>query len=332
MDWQNKMNEIIDYLEERMCEEIDLEKAARHAGYSLWEFQRIFSFMTNTTVGAYIRRRKLSLAFSDIMSSDEKIIDIALKYGYESSNAFSRAFNQLFGISPSFARDERIFLELYPKLIFDNKNIIKRSITKMKIAVVFGSHRKIGKNKEIEEMLIGLNLPHEFDFIRMADTNISYCTACGGCWDKKECVIDDDFKSILQRLIEADAIFLIVPVYALIPAKFTALLERLTSWQHGTLSGGENNPLLGKKVGIFTYCSCFICQDDDLKNIFRKFLVTEEWTGKGGLSDESKSYRYLTDDYLISVYANQYSGLPGPDNVFNHDIVEYVKSVALWLK
>ena len=79
MDWQNKMNEIIDYLENRMCEEIDLEKAARHAGYSLWEFQRIFSFLTNTTVGAYIRRRKLSLAFSDIISGDEKIIDIALK-------------------------------------------------------------------------------------------------------------------------------------------------------------------------------------------------------------------------------------------------------------
>ena len=47
MDWQSKISRIIDYLEDRMCGEIDLEKAARHAGYSLWEFQRFFSFLTN---------------------------------------------------------------------------------------------------------------------------------------------------------------------------------------------------------------------------------------------------------------------------------------------
>jgi len=327
------MNEIIDYLEERICGEIDLEKAARHAGYSLWEFQRVFSFMTNTTVGAYIRRRKLSFAFSDIISGDEKIIDIALKYGYESPTAFSRAFSQLFGVSPSSARDERASVELYPKFSFDkpNENIIKRNGSKMKIAVIFGSHRREGKNKEIEKMLIGLNLPHELDFIRMSETNISYCNACGFCWDNKDCVIDDDFKPTLQRLTAADVIFLIIPVYALIPAKFTALLERLTSWHH-QLKESEDNLLLGKKVGVFAYCSCFICQCDDIKNIFRKFLVTEKWTGKGGLSDESKSYRFLTDEYLLNLYATQYSGLPGPDNVFDHDIVEYVKSVALWLK
>ena len=116
MDWQNKINRVIDYLEDRMCGEIDLAKAARHAGYSLWEFQRFFSFLTNTTVGAYVRKRKLSLAANDILTSDEKIIDIALKYGYESPTAFSRAFNQLFGISPSSARDEGMSLMLYPKL------------------------------------------------------------------------------------------------------------------------------------------------------------------------------------------------------------------------
>ena len=118
MDWQSKINQVIDYLEERMDDEIDLEKAARYAGFSLWEFQRLFSFLTNTTAGAYIRKRKLSLAAVDIMSGDEKIIDIAIKYGYESPAAFSRAFNQLFGVSPSSARDERAALTLYPKLNF----------------------------------------------------------------------------------------------------------------------------------------------------------------------------------------------------------------------
>jgi len=113
------MNQVIDYLEKNICENINLEEAAKYAGYSLWEFQRIFSFLTNTTIGMYIRQRRLSLAAYDILSGDEKIIDIALKYGYESPTAFSRAFSQLFGISPSSARDERASLELYPKLSFD---------------------------------------------------------------------------------------------------------------------------------------------------------------------------------------------------------------------
>ena len=120
MDWQNNMNRVIDYLENNIHEDVDMEKTARYAGYSLWEFQRIFSLLANTTVGAYVRKRKLSLAAQDIISTDEKIIDIALKYGYESPTAFSRAFNQLFGISPSSARNERKVLVLYPKLNFNN--------------------------------------------------------------------------------------------------------------------------------------------------------------------------------------------------------------------
>ena len=130
LDCQNNINQIIDYLESKMNEEIDLEQAARYSGYSLWEFQRIFSFLTNTTVGAYIRKRKLSLAANDILSGDAKIIDIALKYGYESPTAFSRAFNQLFGVSPSSARDERVSLELYPKLNF-NKLFEERKVNYM---------------------------------------------------------------------------------------------------------------------------------------------------------------------------------------------------------
>jgi len=120
MDWQTNMNRAIDYLEDKMQDDIDLASVARYAGYSLWEFQRIFSFLTNTTVGAYIRKRKLSLAAHEVISGTEKIIDIAQKYGYESPTAFSRAFSQLFGLSPSSARDEKATLVLHPKLNFNN--------------------------------------------------------------------------------------------------------------------------------------------------------------------------------------------------------------------
>ena len=119
MDWQTNMNRVIDYLEDNMQSEIDLNQTAKYAGYSVWEFQRIFALLTNTTVGSYIRKRKLSLAAQDIISGEEKIIDIAIKYGYEPT-AFSRAFSQLFGISPSSARDEKAILDLHPKLNFSN--------------------------------------------------------------------------------------------------------------------------------------------------------------------------------------------------------------------
>ena len=120
MDWQARMNQAIEYLESKMYEDADLSKAAGYSGYTLLDFQRIFSFLTNTTVGMYIRRRRLSLAADDIVSGKEKIIDIALKYGYESPTAFSRAFRQLFGVSPSSARNGRVVLALYPKLNFNN--------------------------------------------------------------------------------------------------------------------------------------------------------------------------------------------------------------------
>ena len=119
MDYQKSMSQVIEYLESKMCSHIDLEKAARFAGYSLWEFQRVFSFLTGTTVGVYIRRRKLSLAAQDILLGNEKITDIALKYGYESPTAFSRAFGQLFGVSPSSVRSKRIPPDLYPKFTFN---------------------------------------------------------------------------------------------------------------------------------------------------------------------------------------------------------------------
>jgi len=120
MDWQTKMNGAISYIENNLTDEIKLEAAAKIAGSSVWEFQRLFSFVAHTTLGEYIRSRKLTLAANDIQNGNEKIIDIALKYGYESSAAFSRAFSRQFGISPSQARSEGALLPAYPKLIFQN--------------------------------------------------------------------------------------------------------------------------------------------------------------------------------------------------------------------
>jgi AraC family transcriptional regulator len=116
LDWQQGMDRAIDYIESNLTGTIDLDITARFVGCSSWEFQRIFSFLTHVPPGEYIRQRKLTLAAQDILTSQTKIIDIALKYGYESPTAFSRAFSKLFGMTPTSARGGGVDLKAYPRI------------------------------------------------------------------------------------------------------------------------------------------------------------------------------------------------------------------------
>ena len=118
MDWQTRMNHALDYIEENLAGEIRLEAAARCAGCSVWEFQRLFSLVAHTSLGEYIRGRRLALAAGDIQHSGAKIIDIALRYGYDSPAAFTRAFGRQYGVSPSSARGGGAVLAPYPRLTF----------------------------------------------------------------------------------------------------------------------------------------------------------------------------------------------------------------------
>lgn len=118
MDWQTGMNSAIEYIESNLTEEIDIQKASRLVGCSVWEFERFFSFLTHISLGEYIRNRRLSCAVCDIRKSDSRILDIALKYGYESHAAFTRAFTKLYGITPTSVRSEDMELTPYPRIDF----------------------------------------------------------------------------------------------------------------------------------------------------------------------------------------------------------------------
>ncbi|MDT8861906.1 helix-turn-helix transcriptional regulator [Alkalihalobacillus sp. MEB130] len=101
----------ISYMEERLIEDISPDGIADYVGYSPFHFHRIFQSVTGISIAEYIRRRRLTHAACDLVMTDEKIITIAITYHFSSQESFTRAFKQLFQISPAkYRRFTRNFI------------------------------------------------------------------------------------------------------------------------------------------------------------------------------------------------------------------------------
>lgn len=117
MNWINTMQKAIQYMEDHLLEEISADEIAYHAHSSSFHFQRTFSILTDMTVGDYLRRRRLTLAAQELTTSNARIIDIAFKYGYETPEAFAKAFRKQHGCSPSEIRNHIGRLKAYNRLV-----------------------------------------------------------------------------------------------------------------------------------------------------------------------------------------------------------------------
>ena len=102
-------NDTIDYLETVLDDEIDEKKVTQLSGYSYSMFSRLFSILTETTLSEYLRSRRLTEAAVILRNKDEKIIDVAFKFGYESSDSFGTAFKNFHGFTPSEVRNGKPF-------------------------------------------------------------------------------------------------------------------------------------------------------------------------------------------------------------------------------
>lgn len=118
MDLLTRMSLALAYVEENLTEEIDQEALARIACCSSYNLYRMFSFITNISLTEYIRRRRLTLAAIELQSSDIKVIDLALKYSYDSPVSFSHSFQTLHGVTPTEARADGVTLKVYPRISF----------------------------------------------------------------------------------------------------------------------------------------------------------------------------------------------------------------------
>lgn len=125
MDWITGIQRALDYTEEHLTEEIDYEAVAGQAYSSAFHFQRMFGMLCGFSLGDYIRERRLTLAADELIRTDDKVIDIALRYGYDTPESFSRAFTRFHGITPTAARhggNVKSFSRLFVKLILSGGN------------------------------------------------------------------------------------------------------------------------------------------------------------------------------------------------------------------
>lgn len=116
MDWLTGIQNAINYIEEHLTEEIGYEEVAKEAACSNFYFQRIFGILCGISLGDYIRNRRLTLAGDELSASDDKVIDIALKYGYESPESFTRAFARFHGVTPSEAKKDGSKLKSFSRI------------------------------------------------------------------------------------------------------------------------------------------------------------------------------------------------------------------------
>ncbi|MDR2931480.1 MAG: AraC family transcriptional regulator [Oscillospiraceae bacterium] len=118
MSWYERMNRAMDYIESRLSGNMEFVEIARIMGQSAVNFQRTFSIVTGMSVFEYIRRRRMTLAAFDLQNGASKVIDLAIKYAYESPEAFTRAFKEIHGVSPTMARAQGVALRSFPRMTF----------------------------------------------------------------------------------------------------------------------------------------------------------------------------------------------------------------------
>lgn len=153
MDWITGIQRAVDYVEAHLTEPIDYEEAAKNACSSSFHFQRIFSILCGFTLGEYIRSRRLTLAGNELASSGVRVIDAALKYGYDSPESFSRAFTRFHGITPSQAKQAgavlKSFSPLSVKLILDGGNTMNYRIETKGAFPMICKKRRVSSKAEL---------------------------------------------------------------------------------------------------------------------------------------------------------------------------------------
>lgn len=160
MSWTDFLQKAIDFMERHLLEDLTIERIAKEAHASPFHFQRTFAILTDMSVGDYLRKRRLTLAAEELCRTDAKIVDLALKYGYDTPESFAKAFRRQHGITPSEARNYQGKLQAYNRLVIQ---VILKGAEPMKYRIVEKeAFQAVGVKREFslmnEENLKGIPL------------------------------------------------------------------------------------------------------------------------------------------------------------------------------
>ena len=117
----SRLQNVIDYIEEHLTDKIDYNELAKIMAVSEQSMQRIFVFITDMSLAEYIKRRRFSKAYEELRNTNVRVIDLAMKYQYESEISFSRAFKSIFNMTPSEAKKNQADFILFPVFQFNNR-------------------------------------------------------------------------------------------------------------------------------------------------------------------------------------------------------------------
>ena len=145
MDWIKAVEDAIEYIEANITEDLTIAGIASQVNLSAFYFQKGFAMLCGYTVGEYIRMRRLSLAGSELLSSDVKVIDLAVKYGYDSADSFTKAFTRFHGSTPTDVRKNgaalKSFARLHIKLSLEGGSVMEYRIEEKAAFKVMGISR-----------------------------------------------------------------------------------------------------------------------------------------------------------------------------------------------
>ncbi|MDD4494338.1 MAG: helix-turn-helix domain-containing protein [Eubacteriales bacterium] len=149
MDILKQLNSAIAYIESNLCNEIDMDRLVQIACITKDNFIRFFSYMTGMTLTEYIRRRRLTLAAYELHNSNSRVIEIAVKYGWDSADAFTKAFIRHHGITPTLARNPHESIKIYPPASF---YIMIKGAKEMDFRIIESQQTEVyGVSKQFDE-------------------------------------------------------------------------------------------------------------------------------------------------------------------------------------
>ncbi|MEC4573892.1 AraC family transcriptional regulator [Streptomyces virginiae] len=150
-----RLNQALDHLEAGLDREIDMAEVARIAGVSEYHFRRLFSALAGMPLPVYVRRRRMTLAGAEVLAGELTLLDVAVRYGYGSGEAFARAFRSVHGIGPGEARRTGAVLTAQPRMSF---RVVVEGSTSMRYRIVEKeSFRVLGRRATVPLVHEGLN-------------------------------------------------------------------------------------------------------------------------------------------------------------------------------